>query len=264
MTTIPTIIILCAIAAVVAAFGYITMHRLVKIDLERHQNFLDAMLSIVGTLVSILLGLLVAAALDRYHTLEQNVDSEATNVSQIFRLSFGLPEPSRTNIRKLCYQYCMEVVNDEWPLMAHGKSSDKVFFVYVDLMKEIVKFKPSDNGETNIHNALIAAIQAVGDGRRERLLALQSTWTKQLMPMLLLCSGIVLTFSFLYVKRGAILHGVLICLVAIALGGNLGLVFLLGNPFSGDWKIQPQGFVYNLKLLERAKTEPAMRKELLE
>lgn len=264
MTTIPTIVILCAIAAAVAAFGYMTMHRVVKIDLDRHQNFLDAMLSIVGTLVSILLGLLVAAALDHYHSLEQNVDSEATNISQIFRLTFGVPEPARTSIRKLCFVYCQQVVDEEWPLMAQGKHSDKVFLTYVELMKEIVKFKPADNGETNLHSALISAIQAVGDGRRERLLALQSTWTKQLMPILLMCSGIVLTFSFLYVRRGAILHGVLICLVAIALGGNLGLVFLLGNPFSGDWKIKPIGFVYNLKLLERAKSDPVLEKVLLE
>jgi len=264
MNTIPTIFLLCLGAAAVAAVGFLIVHRLVKIDLDQHQNFLDAMLSIVGTLVSILLGLLVAAALDHYHTLEQNVDNEASNVSEIFRLTFGLPLESRNHIRALCGQYCLEVVNQEWPMMAQGQSSDKVFIVYAKLMTEIVGFKPNDNGETNVHSAMINAIQQVGDCRRARLLALQSTWTKQLMPMLLMCSGIVLTFAFLYVKRGAILHGVLICLVAVALGGNIGLVFLLGNPFSGDWKIQPLGFIYNIKLLERARTEPELKKMLLQ
>jgi hypothetical protein len=47
--------------------------------------------------------------------------------------------------------------------------------------------------------------------------------------------------------------------VAIALGGNLGLVFVLSNPFAGDWKISPQSFEFNNKLLKEFKNDPRIK-----
>jgi hypothetical protein len=103
---------------------------------------------------------------------------------------------------------------------------------------------------------LITAVQEVGDCRRKRILALHSNWTNQLMPMLITCAVIVLVFAFLYMRKGAVLHAVLICFVAIALGGNIGLVFVLSNPFKGDWKLLPRGFIYNIQLLKEVTQDP--------
>ena len=128
----------------------------------------------------------------------------------------------------------------------------KTFAVYASLLKTIVTFKPVTNGETNIQNALITAVLTLGDYRRGRVLWLHNSWTRNLMPVLIMCSVIVLLFAYLYVKRGAVvLHGFLICFVATALGANLGLIYVLNHPFSGDWKIQPKGFEYNKYLIQR-------------
>ena len=86
MGGIPSIFVFSAGAAIFAVVGFMLVHRVIKpIDLDEHQQFLDAMLNIVGTLVSILLGLLVAAALDHYQSLVESVDSEASNVAAVFR-----------------------------------------------------------------------------------------------------------------------------------------------------------------------------------
>ncbi len=263
MGNIPSIYLLSAAAALVAAIGFFIFHRLLKpIDLDEHKGFIDAMLSIVGTLVSILLGLLVAAALDNYRVLEQSVDSEAANVFQVCRLSYGLPKEKRDKILGLCTQYCTLVIDEDWPMMAHGEVSRKVFITYAKIVGEVVSFRPANDGESNIHSAMISAMQQIGDGRRQRILVLHSTWTQHLMPVLLMCSTIVLAFAYLYVRKGAILHGILICLVAVALGGNLGLVYLLGNPFTGDWKIQPQGFQLDLEILKKIGDSPELDKIL--
>jgi hypothetical protein len=263
MQILPSIFILSAGAAVLAIIGFLIARRVVSpIKHSEHQNFLDAMLGIVGTLVSILLGLLVAAALDRYQVLEQSVDTEAADVSQIMRLTIGLPPQPRQRIRQLCFEYCLGVVNDEWPLMSKGQSSEKVFVTYAQLVAQIARLQPSTNGETNIHNALITAIQQIGDSRRHRIMALHSAWTAHLMPVLIMCSVIVLGFAYLYVRRGELFHGVLICFVAIALGGNLGLVYLLSQPFSGDWSIRPTGFELNIDLVKRVQDNPELKKLL--
>jgi len=263
MPNVPSIFVLTALAALIAVGGFLVVNRVIKpIDLEEHQGFLDAMLNIVGTLVSILLGLLVAAALAQYQSLEQSVDLEAASVAQIFRLTAGLPDDIQKRIRHLCIEYCDLVINDEWPAMAHGRVSEKVFLTSAQIVAEVARFHPSNDGESNIHSALITAVQQVGDARRQRILSLNSPWIRHLMPMLLICASIVLTFAYLYVRKGAILHGVLICFVAVALGGNLGLVFLLSSPFSGDWKIQPRGFELNRQMLQRFQTVPEFQKIL--
>ncbi len=261
MLGIPSIYLLSAAAALVAVVGFLVVHKVAKpIDIDEHQGFLDAMLNIVGTLISILLGLLVAAALDRYQSLEQSIDNEAASVAQLYRISGGLPSASGSKIRELCFRYCDQVINDEWPAMAEGHPSQKVFTTYVEMVGEIVRFQPKGDGESNLHNSLLAAMQQIGDCRRQRILRLSSSWMHQLMPVLLMCSGIVLAFAYMYVRRGAVLHGVLIGLVAIALGGNLGLVFLLSNPFSGDWKILPRSFELNAKMLSEISKNPELIK----
>jgi hypothetical protein len=261
MDFIPSIVILSGGAALVAIVGFTVVNRFMKpIDVDQHQGFLDAMLSIVGTLVSILLGLIVAASLDHYQAIEQSVDTEAAAISQVIRLSTGLPKPVRKNLRRLAVDYGNLVITDEWPKMAQGVPSEKVLLTLAELIGEISVYKPADNGESNLHAALLASVQQAADCRRQRLLVMHSAWKDHLMPVLLLCSFIVLVFAFLYAKKGAILHCVLICFVAIALGGNLGLIFLLNNPFSGDWKIQPRGFQLNAILQNKLRAMPELQR----
>jgi hypothetical protein len=253
MIVIPQIYLWSAGSALLSVVGMIVAHKFVKpIDLAKHQAGLDATLNIVGTLVSILLGLLVAACLGNYQMLETGVDAEAAGVIEIARLSFGLPAIMQRELAQTCLDYSEQVATDEWPLMAEGRSSDKVQETYVKLLKSIVKFKPKDNGETNLQTAMLTSMQSVGDLRRQRILWLYNNWTRNLLPVLIMCSLIVIVFAYLYVRRGALLlHGFLICFVATALGANLGLLFLLSNPFRGDWQIQPKGFIFNQQLIRK-------------
>ncbi len=250
---IPLIYIWSACSALVAFSGMMLAHRFVKpIDLKENQPALDATLNIVGTLVSILLGLLVAASLANYQALELAIDSEATSVAEVGRLSFGLPDQQRKEILKSCLDYCDIVVRDEWPALKSGHVNELVVLSYAKLLKRIVTFGPKTAGETNVQAALITAVQNLGDYRRQRILWLNKGWDRNLMPVLFMCSFIVLIFAYLYVRHSSIiLHSFLICFVAAALGANLGLIFMLSHPFSGDWKIEPKGFELNSQLIRK-------------
>ena len=253
MIPIPSIYLWSAGSALFAFIGMLIAHQFVKpINLTENQAALDATLNIVGTLVSILLGLLVASSLNNYQALEAAVDAEATSVAEVCRLSFGLPTDQRREILTTCLNYCDQVISEEWPQMTKGHVSEKVYTCYGKLLRNIVSFNPKTNGETNVQSALISAMQSWGDYRRQRILWLDKSWDRNLMPVLLMCTFIVLVFAYLYVKRGSIvLHSFLICFVATALGANLGLIFMLGHPFSSDWQIQPKGFELNSQLIRK-------------
>jgi hypothetical protein len=184
--------------------------------------------------------------------LETDVDSEATGVADVCRLSVGLPLIKQKEILTLCSNYCDQVMNDEWPQLESGHASPQVFATYFALLKTIVTYNPTTSGENNLHSALLNAVQSVADFRRHRILWLHNSWNRNLMPVIIMCTIIVLVFAYLYVKRSSvILHGFLICFVATALGANIGLIALLSNPFRGDWKLQPKGFDMNSKLIKQ-------------
>ena len=259
MNSIPQLVICSVGAALLTIFCFAFFRKLPRpFNHDDDQKFLDAMLSIVGTLISIVIGLLVAFALDHYQSIEQTVDQEAANVSQIFRVSIGVDPKTRTTIRALCADYNKEIIENEWPAMQRGEVSKGAFTIYAKLMSTIANYDPQTQGQSNIHASLISSGQELGNDRRQRILVLRSSWIGHVMPVLLMCALIVLIFAFSYVRKGEVFHGFLLALVALALGGNLGLVFLLSHPFSGEWQIQPRGFELNQQLIREIQATPEL------
>ena len=133
--------------------------------------------------------------------------------------------------------------------MANGKPSLEVFKTAAELTDAIVRFKPANDGETNIQASLLQSVENIGNCRRARILALTNSKSEILLPLLVICAVTVMLFTYLYVKHVSPLQAVLIGCVAVVLGGNISLVYLLSKPFTGDWKLQPRGFELNLKSL---------------
>jgi hypothetical protein len=71
-----------------AVLGLFTFEKIrPKYVMSENSEFLVSSVAIVGTLVSVLLGLLISTAADQYKDMEACVDSEATAVGEMFRLS---------------------------------------------------------------------------------------------------------------------------------------------------------------------------------
>src|SRR5262245_17026661 len=112
-----------SIAFALAAL-YITKKFAKPIDVKSAADFLLASVTIIGTLVSVVLGLLVSTSVDRYREMESCVDCEATTIAAIYRNARALPHDPKFIVQALCIEYCDHAVNDEWPDMSHGKMSD--------------------------------------------------------------------------------------------------------------------------------------------
>jgi hypothetical protein len=235
----------------VALAGLFISSKTLKIDLDKNGELIIAMLTILGTLVSILLGLLVSSADDQYRTMEACVNTEATSVNEVFRLSRGLPKEAAYAVQDKCIEYCKMVVNTDWPSMRKGEPGIEVTREFANLNDVIVGFHPRSEGEVALQNSMLTALSSVGQNRGLRIVACRSTWTQRLLPLILTCAIVVLSCSYLYVGRGSpLLHAVLTGLVAITLGTNVGVIFLMTRPFTSEWTIQPEGFELSLKLME--------------
>jgi hypothetical protein len=70
--------------------------------LTSHHEVANPMMSVVGTLYSVLLGFMVVCAFNRYDGCRAGLQAEANAVSDVFHLSMGLPaQDENENPRRL-------------------------------------------------------------------------------------------------------------------------------------------------------------------
>ncbi|MBS1992170.1 MAG: DUF4239 domain-containing protein [Cyanobacteria bacterium SZAS LIN-3] len=237
---------------VIALIGLQITSRFIKIDMEKSGDLVVAMLTILGTLVSVLLGLLVSSADEKYRALEECVSTEATSVGQVFRLSRSLPQPQSKIMRDLCLQYCDQVISSEWPALKKGENSPAVTDTYSRLSDEITAFRPANSGEESLQHAIIDVTTQIGQNRATRIVASRSNWAGRLLPLIFTCAVVVLACSYLYVGQGSkILHSVLVAFVAVTLGINIGVIFLMTRPFTSEWAIEPEAFQLHSQVMKQ-------------
>ncbi|MFN8554847.1 MAG: hypothetical protein U0103_25530 [Candidatus Obscuribacterales bacterium] len=98
--------------------GQFIVNRFVKIEiLEQHHSAGEAMMGVVGTLFSVLLGFMIASAMTKYQDAQMCGQMEASNVASVFRIARGMSDIDRPRIRNLCRAYVDDVINSEWPKM---------------------------------------------------------------------------------------------------------------------------------------------------
>src|SRR5215208_4222323 len=95
------------------------------------------------------------------------------------RRAFGahaLPQPEGRHIQELVRSYAEVVVEEEWPLMAQGRSSPKAWATLDELRGTILGLNPP-KGAKQIgydqmrYNEMLVQLHDLGNARRERLLA---------------------------------------------------------------------------------------------
>jgi len=229
----------------------------IHVDVRSNMDFLVAVVAIVGTLVSVVLGLLVSSAVDQYRGAISLVDQEATSVVDIFRMSRGLPPKTATLMQHLCIDYCDKAVSEEWPAMERRQISNDLTLIGIKMNDAAVSFRPANDGETNVQSSILSALTEAVHCRRSRVVVLFSDWTMRMMPILIMCSGIILVIAYIYIDKKPTKEQVLLMsFIAIALGSNIGLMVAMSRPFGGREGVTSELFERNAKLLRELEKIP--------
>lgn len=236
-------VVATSVLTVVAIIGLIVVRKTVKTKLLRHHHGVsEAMLGVVGTLFSVLLGFMVAGAMDRYHDARQVAENEANDLADVFRLSKGLSNPHRVRIRNLCRQYAIVMLEKEWKLMENAEISSEAYDIYINLWEAAESIKPLDDRESNIHQQLLQSMTEMGESRRARVVASQTQPPWALWVVVICGAGIIIGFTYFFATQWAVMHAVMTSLVAVSLGLNIWLLSVYSYPFSGEMGIQPRMF----------------------
>ena len=257
MNTMLLAIAITIVASSVAILGIGFLQWRVRSEtLARHHYMADPLLNVVATLYAVLLGFVVAAAMDRYERARDNADTEATSVHTIYQLARALPDKSRSLIRHSCRQYCLSVVNDEWPEMENGRTSAKAWEAYSTLWDNVMSFTPDNDREICATEGLITEMHQLAENRSNRVVALKRSVGPATWLFVWGGAGITMMFTCFLASRRSILQTVMTALVAGTIGLNMVLLFVIATPFSGDFKIHSTAFELNLQMMARDSGKP--------
>ncbi len=214
-------------------------------------------LTVAGMMFSILLGFFIAQAMRDYTTALANIVNEANSVGEVFRDAKGLPAVDRKRIRGLCREYVDAVIQDEWPLLAHGMESSKAQEKMNDLWDASLSVKPTNEREVVVYQSYFDAMNVLGGLRRVRTATMSQGMPAYLWAIIAIGGAGIVTLTFIFAPESRRFHIGLLCCLLAPMTLNIYLLADYLHPFSGIVSVKPAVFeALRKKIMSQSDEEP--------
>jgi Protein of unknown function (DUF4239) len=217
--------------------GLLIVRRLFLLErLRRCHEVAGYLLSVVGTMYAVLLGLIVVDAMSNFQTARTVVEAD------VFLLAERLPEEKARRVRSLCDAYVADVIGAEWLAMARGGISLAARGHAIKLMKEVTDFEPVTKNQKALYPLLLQEAFQLWDSRRARTnIALYGVPAIEWFVLVL--GGVVtVVFTYFFSLDSTRAQVAMTTMVSLLISLNVYLVALFGAPFSGDLQVRPEAF----------------------
>ncbi len=251
-----TMLILGSVAAGVA--GLLLVRRLINTsNLVACHEVGSSLLSVVGTLYAVILGLIVVDAMSRFQEAHQVTDGEANALTDLIILSRHLPAEKHAEIHRKARLYSDLVIGEEWPMMDHGRFSLKARAAALSLFDSVIDYEPVTEKQKAIYATSLEATSDLWNNRRIRT-GMVTLGIPTLEWLVLIVGGIItIVFTYFFALERLRVQVAMTTLVSLIISLNIYLVSMFGYPFSGDLKVSPDGFrVAQSLLTDEALTSP--------
>lgn len=218
--------------------------------LRQGHDITGNLLSVVGTLYAVLLGLIVVDALVRFEHAIDVVRTESNALADIFLLANKLPAADRDRLQGLCKTYAHQVVEREWPLMNEGRVSMAARKTAFALARGLDDFEPTTESEKAVYPMILEQIRQLWDCRRERTGTAEFGIPAVEWFVLIVGGAVTVVFAGLFSSQSVSLQRFLTALAALLIGLNLYLVSLFGYPFAGELTVSSRPFQVDIAVFE--------------
>lgn len=142
--------------AFLSVAGLLAVRRYIHLDnLRKCHEVGGYLLSVVGTMYAVLLGLVVVDSMTKFQTARAVVEQEANSLADVFLLSETCRPPFNTEVRKLCSDYVNEVLDKEWEDMSRGRICPDARRDVVRLINKVKQYEPVTENEKAIYPILV-------------------------------------------------------------------------------------------------------------
>ncbi|HEY9715151.1 MAG TPA: hypothetical protein V6C72_16900, partial [Chroococcales cyanobacterium] len=219
-------------------------------QLERAHEISGYLLSVVGTLYAVLLGLVVVDAMQKFQQARDVVEREANSLADVYVFAGRLPAQKRDAVQSVCRKYAHEVISGEWPAMDKGSYSPEARRTAVKLMEAVSDFEPTTENEKALYPMIVQNASEVWDNRRIRINMATNGVPLVEWITLIIGAEIVVIFTYFFDLKHLKLQIMMTAMVAALIALNLYLLLLFGYPFSGELSIHADAFNIDESIFE--------------
>lgn len=243
ITTVFFGLLVVVLSVLLAVTGLVLVRRLVPLTfLESHSQATDTIHQAIAMVYGVAVGFAILLVWQQLDTAEATTQREASNLEALYRLAEQLPESDRDQDQNLARSYAEIVVDEEWPLLAHGQSSSRAQSTVDELRVSIQKFEPQTLAELALYTQMLTQIDELYENRELRLLQSQGG-VPPLVWMVLVTTGIItVAFTYLFGREEPRMHMVRVIALTIVVALSLYTVHFIEHPFVGDVQVGPDAF----------------------
>jgi hypothetical protein len=214
----------------------------------------SSVFGVVGTLYAVLVAFAIIVVWQNYTTAQATVSTEANAVSDLDRLSRTYPVPIRRQVQEAARTYVTLIIQDEWPLMEHSRSSPRAYASLVELWNTYTDMAPRLHKDA-LHDKSVGLLNTMDDNRNLRLQAAGNGVPTTMW--VLLYGGTVSTVMLCYFfvsPRGEPVARFRVLLLSGVNYLSLFLIAALADPFRGSLEVTPASFEFVLSHLQHLET----------
>lgn len=218
--------------------------------LRRNHEVAGYLLSIVGTLYSVLLGLIVVDTQTKYQTAKAMTQQEADSCLDLFHVAYTMPDDVRMKLHRHLEEYLRIVDEQEWDSIAQkGVFDESAKFVFRDIWWTIVDYEPQTTRGIEAYSKLLDIMQDLTDGRRYRIQFSKVGMPEVMWGVVIGGGFLTVLFTYLFEVEDAKAQIFMTGLVALALSLNVLLIALFSNPYKGYMRLNSYAFEYDRNVM---------------
>ena len=254
MIEIVVALLVVAISVLIAVAGLTLVQRLVPSRLrQEHNDVAGFIYAVLGVIYAVLIALVVIAVWEDFAAARDTVEREASELDDVFRLAHPLPEPEGRQLQELARSYAQVVVDEEWALMAQGRTSPQAWDLLDEMTLHFENVEVRTKAEQVRYAEALARMDELADARNARLVEAGEGIPFVLWGVLAVGGIIVVGFAYLFGLENTLVHKLMVGALALLISSVLFTIGVLEYPFSGDVRVSPEAFELVLERFERSK-----------
>jgi uncharacterized membrane protein YraQ (UPF0718 family) len=247
-------LLVVALSILLAVVGLTVVQRVVPSPLrQEHNDVAGFIYAVMGVVYAVLMALVVIAVWEDFAEARDTAEREASELADVFRLAHQVPDPEGRQLQELARSYAQVVVDEEWALMAQGRTSPRAWDLLDEMSLSLSNVEVRTSAQQAVYEEALNRIDELADARNARLVEAGEHIPTALWGVLLAGGIMVVGFTYLFGLENDLAHTLMVAALTFVISSVLFTIGLIEYPFSGSVRVDPEAFELVLERFESSK-----------
>jgi len=237
-------LLLVILPTALAALGPVIVRRRFGFERIKPNNEVAGFkFAVLGVIYAVVLAFTVIVVWERFADAEHAASNEAAAVATLYRLSDGLPQTPRADLRTKLHDYLKAAVGQEWQTMERGNESPAAQAALSALFGSVLAIEPQDNADTVLLKSMFDELTLLTQARRERIVLSNGIVPALLWTVLIVGAIITIGFTFFFGAQNLLAQVLMTAMLALLIFMTMFVIFATDYPFGRHIRVQPESLV---------------------